>query len=215
MTRVKPAAEVVCRRLDVRREETMFEIIIDNELRLRSLREDDAEELFRLVDSNRQHLREWLPWLDANTTSEHSQQFIQSVLHQDDRKEGFIRAVIFRGHMAGLVGCNLIRWKNKSAEIGYWLSQEAVGYGIMTRCCRVLVNDAFQTLGLNRVSISIATGNCKSRAIPERLGFKREGIIRDAEWLYDHFVDHVLYAVLKRDWDGGQCAKANGDSPRC
>src|SRR3712207_8983550 len=51
---------------------------------------------------------------------------------------------------------------------------------------------SFLELGLNRVSIACATENKKSCAIPERLGFRREGVQRQAEWLYDHFVDHVI-----------------------
>jgi hypothetical protein len=49
------------------------------------------------------------------------------------------------------------------------------------------------------------------RAVPERLGFQLEGIIRDAEWLYDHFVDHAMYAILKKDWNGEQ--QGGEDSP--
>src|SRR3712207_6857835 len=51
----------------------------------------------------------------------------------------------------------------------------------------------------NRVSIACATENKKSCAIPERLGFRREGVQRQAEWLYDHFVDHVIYAALRSE----------------
>ena len=101
----------------------------------------------------------------------------------------------------GLVGHHPIRWNDKSVVLGYWLSRDAVGHGIMTRCCRVLVNHAFFALGLDRVAILVAVGNARSRAIPERLGFKREGVILDAEWLYDHFVDHVVYAMSKSDWN--------------
>jgi ribosomal-protein-serine acetyltransferase len=180
----------------------MFEATLNSELQLRMLREGDAEGLFRLVDANRQHLREWLPWLDANTTPEHSRQFIQSTLRQQAGDQGFVCAIILRGRMVGLVGYHPIRWSNKSVELGYWLSRDAVGQGIMTRCCRVLVDHAFFVLGLNRVAIPVAVGNIRSRAIPERLGFKQEGVTRDAEWLYDHFVDHVLYAMLKKDWNG-------------
>lgn len=178
----------------------MFEASIDNELRLRLLCEADAEELFRVVEANRQHLREWLPWLDANTTPEHSGEFIRSVLRQHAQEQGFTCAIIFRGCIVGVVGYHPIRWSNKSVELGYWLSREAVGHGIMTRCCRLLVAHAFQGLGLNRVVIPVAVGNRRSRGIPERLGFTQEGVIRDAEWLYDHFVDHALYAILKKDW---------------
>jgi len=50
------------------------------------------------------------------------------------------------------------------------------------------------------VEVRCAEGNSKSRAIPERLGFIKEGIIRDVEWLYDHYVEDVVYGILSREW---------------
>ncbi len=182
----------------------MYDTRIDDELRLRTLSEGDAEALFRVVDGNRDHLREWLPWLDANTTSHDSLAFIQATLRQEAANQGFTCAIEFRGRIVGIAGYHPIRWNNKSVEIGYWLARDAVGRGIMTRCCRVLISHAFTAYGLNRVQIPAAVGNRRSRAIPERLGFTLEGVIRDAEWLYDHFVDHAMYAMLKRDWNGEQ-----------
>ena len=182
----------------------MFEHAIDDELKIRTLQPEDAEELFSVVDANRQHLRKWLPWLDASTRPEHTRQFIAECLQQDAKNDGFVCAIRLTGRIVGVAGYNRIEWSNKSVEIGYWLSRKAVGCGIVTRCCRVLIDHAFNSLGLNRVSIPVAVGNKRSRAIPERLGFTREGVIRDAEWLYDHYVDHVLYAMLRRDWDGDQ-----------
>ena len=186
----------------------MFEHVIDDELKLRQLQPEDAEELFSVVNANRQHLREWLPWLDVNTQADHTRQFIAACLQQDAKNEGFVCAILIGGRIVGVAGYHPIRWSNKSAELGYWLSRETVGRGVMTKCCRVLIDHAFNTLGLNRVSIPAAVGNNRSRAIPERLGFTQEGVIRDAEWLYDHYVDHVLYAMLKRDWEANKELKA-------
>jgi ribosomal-protein-serine acetyltransferase len=50
------------------------------------------------------------------------------------------------------------------------------------------------------VEIQCGEDNHKSRAIPERLGFQQEGIIRDGEFLYDHFHDVVVYGLLKKEW---------------
>jgi ribosomal-protein-serine acetyltransferase len=72
----------------------------------------------------------------------------------------------------------------------------------MTKSCIAYINYAFNELKLNRVEIRCAVENSKSRAIPEGLGFKNEGTIREAEWLYDHFVDHIVYGMLARDWKG-------------
>ena len=74
----------------------------------------------------------------------------------------------------------------------------------MTRATKTLIDFAFNNLNLNRVQFSCAVDNKKSCAIPERLGFKKEGIARQAEWLYDHFVDWQQYSLLKDDWKQGQ-----------
>jgi ribosomal-protein-serine acetyltransferase len=83
--------------------------------------------------------------------------------------------------------------------MGYWLDAAHQGKGIMTAACREMIKHAFQELDLHRVVIACATENLRSRAIPERLGFKLEGVARQSEWLYDHFVDHAIYALLRPD----------------
>ena len=71
----------------------------------------------------------------------------------------------------------------------------------MTRVARALTDYAMNELKLNKVEIRCASGNLKSRSIPERLGFVQEGTIRQAEWLYDHYVDHIVYGVLAEEWN--------------
>ncbi len=66
----------------------------------------------------------------------------------------------------------------------------------MTAVCRVLVDHVFVELGLNQAGIVCVVENKRSHAIPKRKDFQREGVQRQAEWLYDHFVDHTVYAAL-------------------
>ena len=70
----------------------------------------------------------------------------------------------------------------------------------MTSCVFRLVEHAFADLKLNRVTIPAAVENLRSRAVPKRLRFREEGVLRQAEWLYDHYVDHVLYALNRDEW---------------
>jgi ribosomal-protein-serine acetyltransferase len=100
----------------------------------------------------------------------------------------------------GIIGLNRLDRFHKQTEIGYWLAEECQGRGIMTACCRTLVDFVFREYGLHRVEIRAAVGNTKSRAIPERLGFTHEGTLREAEWVNDRFVDGAVYAVLEHDW---------------
>jgi ribosomal-protein-serine acetyltransferase len=70
----------------------------------------------------------------------------------------------------------------------------------MTSAVRVLVGHALSTWDLNRVEIRVAVPNWRSRAIPERLGFREEGILRQAELVDGSYLDTVVYAMLKEDW---------------
>jgi ribosomal-protein-serine acetyltransferase len=71
----------------------------------------------------------------------------------------------------------------------------------MTAACRCFVEHAFVELGLRRVEIRCAFENAKSRAIPERLGFALEGVLRCSEVLYEQTVDHAVYRMLSEDWE--------------
>ena len=86
-------------------------------------------------------------------------------------------------------------------DVGYWLAQEYNGKGIMTQSVRDLIRLGFDDYSLGRVEIRCAVENRKSRAIPERLGFKQEGTIRRAENLYGKYVDHVVYGLLRQESD--------------
>jgi ribosomal-protein-serine acetyltransferase len=99
-----------------------------------------------------------------------------------------------------VAGFNNINWSNKTAYIGYWLGEEFQGKGIITKVAKDLTNYAFNHLNLYKVEIRAAVENKKSRCIPERLGFINEGIIRQSEWLYDHYVDTVVYGILNQEW---------------
>jgi len=68
------------------------------------------------------------------------------------------------------------------------------------KACRAFIDHAFGPLGLNRIIISCAVENKKSRAVPEKLGFKEEGVARQSEWQHESFVDMVIYAMLADEW---------------
>jgi ribosomal-protein-serine acetyltransferase len=175
-------------------------ISIDDETELRIYEERHAQEVAELVDQNRVYLRQWLPWVDSSRTIEDSKAFIKNSLQQFAQNEGFQMGIWHRGKLAGGIGYHPIDWANRKVEIGYWLGESFQGKGLMTKACRTLVTYAFDELGLNKVEIHCATSNIRSCAIPKRLGFTQEGILRDAEWLYDLFLDLIVFGMLAREW---------------
>jgi ribosomal-protein-serine acetyltransferase len=101
--------------------------------------------------------------------------------------------------VGGLV-CHAIHWESRKTEIGYWLAAEAVGKGLATQAARAALDYLFRELKLNRVEILCAVDNERSQAIPKRLGFTQEGVLRQAHWITNRYVDHALYALLAEEW---------------
>ena len=171
-----------------------------------------ADELFALTDANRAYLRQWLPWLDSVRGVDDTRTFIRAAQGQAARNDGIQLALTVEGRIAGVIGHHHVDWRNRSTSLGYWIGESYQGRGLTTAACRALISRAFDTGRLNRIEIRCASGNHRSRAIPVRLGLREEGLLRDAEWLYDHFVDHVVYAALAREWqlEGGGAGAGRG-----
>jgi ribosomal-protein-serine acetyltransferase len=178
---------------------TPFHLKVTDEIDLRLVEEQHAQELFNLTDANRQHLREWLPWVDQTHSVTDTLEFIASCASQFSENGAFQVVICFKGRICGMIGHHGIDRLNRATSLGYWLAASHQGKGIMTASCRVLINHAFRDLDLHRVEIRCATENRRSRAIPERLGFAFEGVARQSEWLYDHFVDLAIYGLLRTD----------------
>jgi ribosomal-protein-serine acetyltransferase len=159
-----------------------------------------ALELFKLVDSNRNHLREWLPFIDDYQSVKAATQFIMRNREESSETTRLAMGIVVGEMLAGVVTYDYIDWSNRAALIGFWLGKSFEGRGIVTRTCSALVDLAFNELGLNRVEISCAVENRRCSLVPERLGFRQEGVSRQREWLYDHFVDTVSYGMLASDW---------------
>ncbi|AQQ52549.1 GNAT family N-acetyltransferase [Planococcus lenghuensis] len=178
----------------------MFTFSIDTQTELRLLETRHAPELFKLTDQSRQHIREWLPWVDMINSPADSGKFIDLALEQFRQNNGFQAGIWYRGELAGIIGLHQISWTNKSTTFGYWLGEQFQGQGLMTAACRAIIAYCFEELHLNRVEIRAAAENKKSQAIPERLGFTKEGRLRQAEWLHDRFADHYVYSLLKDEF---------------
>jgi ribosomal-protein-serine acetyltransferase len=166
---------------------------------LRRLEESDADELYRLIEANREYLARWLPWAEA-LTLEGSIEFIRTVRRQEASNDGFQAALVSEGSIAGMVGFHGVNWPHGSTTIGYWLDEGHQGHGLMTRAVRALVDHAFGVWDLHRVEIQAAADNHRSRAIPERLGFREEGVRREAERVGDRYHDLVVYAIIAPEW---------------
>jgi ribosomal-protein-serine acetyltransferase len=180
----------------------MLEYKLNDDVTLRMFNTDDADALFELTIASKPYLREWLGWLDYIETVEDSRKNIEGRIKGLIETGGFPKsfALMYKGKLAGTIGFNEIDRGIQGGTIGYWLGKEFQGKGIMSQALETIIEYGFRDLKLNKIEIRVATENVKSRALPERFGFKEEGVIRDAEWLYDRYVDHVVYGLLRHEY---------------
>lgn len=175
----------------------MLKIPVNEHVYLAIREPKHAEEQFALIEINRAYLRKWLPWLDFNQTVGDSLANIEAGIRDYKVGRNLVLGIWLGEKLAGVISFNTISQMHRQASIGYWLADAYQGKGIMTHACKALVDYGFDALNLHRIEIRCAVENAKSRAIPERLGFREEGTLKDAEWLYDHFVDLVVYSMVK------------------
>ncbi len=173
---------------------------INEDVTSRVLRPEDASELFDVVDSNREFLGEWLPWLDYNTEVTHSEEFIKTTLESFENSKSFIHGIFYQGKMVGNGGFHTLKWSQNKTSIGYWLAEGFNGKGIITSYCKTIIDYAFTELDINRIEILACSENRPSCAVAERLGFKLEGIKRQNQKLHGKFFDHNQYSMLKSEW---------------
>jgi ribosomal-protein-serine acetyltransferase len=178
----------------------VFTFVVNNEVELRILEARDAEEVFNQVDKNREYLSTWMPWASSSML-EDTKAFIQSELNRFAKNNGFTSGVFYNNKFVGCLGIHEIDWNNKKTSIGYWIGAEYQGRGIMTDAVKSMINYTFKVLELNRIEIRACTENLKSRAIPERLGFKHEGTIRHAELNKERYFDHEVYGIIAEEWN--------------
>ena len=168
-------------------------------LLLRPLRADDAPALFAIF-SDPQVMRYWStpPW----PTIDHALALIDRDVLAMSTGE-YVRLGIERVDDGQLIGnCTLFNLmpQCRRAEIGYGLAAHAWGRGCMNEALRALLEHGFAQLGLNRVEADIDPRNTASARSLERLGFKREGLLRE-RWIVAGVVsDTALYGLLLSDW---------------
>jgi ribosomal-protein-serine acetyltransferase len=174
--------------------------IRDRELWLRPLLAADAFALFRLIDAERERLGRWLPWVEETRTERDSARFIADATEERRRRRSLVLAMCVEGTIVGTIGLHYVEWFDRSAELGYWIGSRAEGRGYVTRAARLVLGFVFGTVGLHRIVVRCAVGNQRSAQVAERLGMRREGLLREAHYVGGKFLDQHLYAVLRHEF---------------
>jgi hypothetical protein len=176
-----------------------FRILPD--IQLREVKIEDAAAIYHAIDTHRDYMRIWLPFVDTLKSTTDEEEFLKGVLSApDDRYEPIFGIWNEHNEICGLIGFHFSDFANHRTEIGYWLLPEYQHRGIMTQCVRCLCRWAIETKEIKRIQIRCATGNAASNGIPLRLGFRLEGTERAGELLASgEYTDVHVYSILKEE----------------
>jgi ribosomal-protein-serine acetyltransferase len=173
--------------------EKISSLLEDPPANLVSIHTAFSRSLFDIVNTNREYLRKYLPWVDKIKSLADEEWFINNT------KDISFVIMDEKRNVAGFCSARNIDGITKA--IGYWLSPQKQGKGLATKAIRELINSLFQgENSLRRVEIRTAVFNEASKKLAERLGFTKEGILRQTEYLNGEYVDQELYSVLRDEW---------------
>ncbi len=147
-----------------------FELEIDENLKLRQLIPDEANLIFSIVDSEREYLGKWLPWVKTTQTPEDSKDFIESIIEKRQEGSEFGFGIIVNDQPKGHISLMHVS-DGKGPEIGYWISSQESGKGITSKAARTVTEFGFKTLGLDKITIRADHRNIASNKVAEKLGY--------------------------------------------
>lgn len=175
----------------------MIGLRVDDAIKL-ALREPALDHAgHRMVERNRKRLAEVAGWARAAGSPERTEAFSALSMRRYAAGEAIVAWIIEHGQVMGGVDVTLAA---DAAEIGYWLDEAAQHRGLASRAVTRLVDHVVLRRGARRVVMRIQPWNTASRAVAQRLGFAREGLLRSALDLGDHRADTELWGVVGSRW---------------
>jgi ribosomal-protein-serine acetyltransferase len=180
---------------------------------LRRFTRRDVNSVTEAVQNSLAALNEWLPWAHPGYRKEDAISYIKDSAEAWKEGRAYDYAIRRKGNTRRHLG-NISIWPvsrlTRTGEIGYWIRTDETAQGLATEATAALVRVGFDDLGFHKLTLRIAIGNRPSERVAEKLGFSREGVLREELLIRGRWVDHTLFSLLEREyhstpaWDQGQ-----------
>lgn len=163
----------------------------------------DASTLDDAIRASLTDLNQWLPWARMDYTSGDTTAFIRESVQAWKEDRAWDYSIRKKDDPSRHIG-NISVWTTsklgKIAEIGYWVRSDEQSNGVCTESVDRLLEEAFDALGYHKVILRIAIGNDASDRVAQKLGFTREGVLREELLIRGNWVDHSLWSLLDREY---------------
>jgi len=179
----------------------MFPILTTKRLYLREINVTDLNRMYTIL--SREDVTRYYG-LDAVKNSSEVMELIHYFREMYDTKKGIRWGIINKqtNQLIGSCGFNAYQERNKRAEIGYELHPESWGVGYAAEAVKALLTYGFDTLQLNRIGAIVYPENLPSQKLLEKVGFTKEGFLRDYLIQGDTSHSTFVYSILRNEWHG-------------
>ncbi len=173
--------------------------LVTRHLRLRPPRRSDTGPLHAGIVETLPDLIKWLPWAREGHTRADTRRYIRGARMALARRSAyeFIIEEIETGDPIGVTSLHRIDWIRRSAGVGYWIRRSRWGRGLATEGVGALIDRGFRVYHLHRLEAHVALENHASQRVVEKLGFEREGVAREVEFVNGRYLDHIQYSLLR------------------
>lgn len=161
---------------------------------------EQANSLFQVLATERQHLSDQIPWVDMVKTRKDVHRFLleAGLFHKGGQQ--MVTFIYWEEKLVGSISLMRIDKRHRVGEIGFWMIPPYRGRGIMSDSTRLFVSYIFDHINLNRLEIRIPLSNSEACHIPKALGFKHEGTLRQAVRRGNQYQNLLLFGLIKSDW---------------
>ena len=113
--------------------------------------------------------------------------------------------------LIGSTGFHRVDWRSRSGELGIAIGDRTVwNRGIGTEATELLLRHGFETMNLHRVWLRVYANNARAIRVYEKVGFVREGCLRDGDYRKGRYRDVLLFSMLRSEWEGRRSAAGQG-----
>jgi [ribosomal protein S5]-alanine N-acetyltransferase len=168
---------------------------------LRKMILNDAEAVFAYASNS--EVSRYTLW-ETHRSIEDSRAFLEFATQKYENGGEPDWGIVYRGNGCLVGACGLVNWEaeHARAEVGFVLSREYWGRGLMSEAVRTILRFGFERMNLNRIEARCIAENAASARVMEKAGMVYEGTLRQREYIKGAYRDIKLYAILKKGFPG-------------
>ncbi len=177
-----------------------FPLLHTERLVLRNIKLADIEAVFNLFSD-----QDVTRYLDIATlqTLEDAEKFIEYERNRFEQGCGIRWGIVTKDNESLIGTCGFTSWVSTGharGDLGYDLHHGYWAHGFMTEALKAIIEYGFTTMQFNRIQALVTPGNARSMNVLRKIGFHKEGILREYVYSKGKFLDQICFSLLKREW---------------